>query len=135
MIKLILISLFLFVSLLAKNYISNQYSPISTFKVVKDSISGRKLFLENCTPCHKQNNLQLIGPGLASATTKHSMAWLIKWTKDSQKLINSGDRDAVSIFKDYNETMQPAFNFNNEQIVAIYRYIDTYNKSHPSENK
>lgn len=110
-------------------FFKSYYKPIDTFKVSNDSIEGKNLFSHYCTSCHKENTAMLIGPGLANATSKHSITWLIKWTNNCDSLIKSGDSEAVKTRFEFNGAMQPKFNFSNKQIKAIYKYIDDYNKS------
>ena len=89
---------------------------------------GEELFIKNCSSCHRQDNRKLVGPGLAYSTTKYSKQWLIKWTLNSQALIKSGDKDAIKIYNDHNKSVQPSFNLSEKEVLAIYNYIDNYNR-------
>ncbi len=95
---------------------------------LKDSISeGEKLFKSNCRSCHKTDNTEMVGPGLASATSKYSSEWLYKWTTNSSLLISSGDKKALALYYKYGKTVQPSFFLTREEVTAIYKYIDSLN--------
>tara|TARA_Y100000782_G_scaffold115555_1_gene160111 strand:- start:5446 stop:7470 length:2025 start_codon:yes stop_codon:yes gene_type:complete len=91
------------------------------------ALDGEKLFNANCTSCHKDDDRRLVGPSLVGATERHSMSWLIQWTRNSTTLIDSGDEDANSIFREYGSSVQPDFNLSDQEIIAIYDYIDQKN--------
>lgn len=55
------------------------------------------------------------------------MSWLIQWTRNSTTLIDSGDEVANSIFREYGSSVQPDFNLSDQEIIAIYDYIDQKN--------
>ncbi|TAE90505.1 MAG: hypothetical protein EAY81_00725 [Bacteroidetes bacterium] len=97
------------------------------FPCYKQAISGEVLFYNNCTPCHTATNERVVGPGLASATKKYSKEWLYKWTTNATALIRSGDKQAVKIYEEYNQSVQTTFNFTQEEVTAIYEFIDEYN--------
>lgn len=93
------------------------------FVCCSDSVDGELLFKANCSSCHKIDR-KMIGPRLEQTTSKYSMDWLIAWTRDSQSLMDSGDKDAIAIFEEYNGSMQPSFDLTDEEIKAIYKYVD-----------
>jgi cytochrome c oxidase subunit II len=86
---------------------------------------GEKLFTANCTACHAINE-KVVGPALKGTHTKHKEDWFIKWVKNSQKLIKSGDAMAVQLSKDNNEAIMTSFeNLSDNQIKSIIAYIKT----------
>lgn len=86
---------------------------------------GEKLFTANCTSCHAINE-KVVGPALKGAHTKHAEEWMIKWIKNSQKLVKSGDADAVKLYKENNESVMTAFeNLSDNQVKSIIAYIKT----------
>ncbi len=88
------------------------------------------LFINNCSPCHFPDNERLVGPGLAGATKRYSRQWLNSWTRDAVSLIKSGDKQAMKVYKDYNEALQTSFtHLSDEQIESIYAYIDDFNNN------
>lgn len=85
--------------------------------------NGEALFKANCTSCHLTTDKKVVGPGLKGVDTRRSEEWLLKWIKNSQALIKSGDADAVKIYEEYNKTAMPAFNFKDDEIKAVLAYI------------
>ncbi len=92
---------------------------------------GEKLFKAKCTVCHKLNK-KLIGPALVGATERNSMEWLMRFTRDSQSMIEAGDPYAVALYEEYNRTQMPSFpDLTDEEIMQIYGYIDGWTPPHP----
>ena len=85
--------------------------------------NGEELFVSYCQRCHVNFDEAMTGPSLVGVTSKYSSEWLYQWTIDSQKLIKSGDADAVKIYEQY-QSIQPAFNLTRIEVNAIYDYID-----------
>jgi mono/diheme cytochrome c family protein len=90
-----------------------------------DLETGKRLYSTNCAVCHKLDKEVLIGPGLAGINQKHSQDWLVSWIKNSQKVIESGDKYAVELFNKYNKVPMPAYeNFSDDEIKSILAYIE-----------
>jgi mono/diheme cytochrome c family protein/cbb3-type cytochrome oxidase subunit 3 len=96
--------------------------------------NGEKLFKQNCSSCHQVSTKKLVGPGLLDITKRRSENWLISFIKDSQKLIKSGDADAVKVFKENNELMMPPQNLSEEDIKSILTYIESGGISQKESN-
>lgn len=90
--------------------------------------TGKKLFSTNCAMCHALTKDDLIGPGLAGVNQRREQAWLISWIKNSQKMIESGDKVAVELFNKYNKVVMPAYDYSDEEIKSILAYIDAEQK-------
>ena len=80
----------------------------------EDIESGEKLFKQNCTACHTITSARLVGPGLEGVTDKYEKEWLIKWIRNSQALIASGDERAIAIFEEYQKVAMTSFDFSGE---------------------
>jgi mono/diheme cytochrome c family protein len=85
---------------------------------------GKTLYNNNCTACHALTDEVLVGPGLKGVNQRRPLAWLISWIRNSQKVVQSGDKYAVELFNKYNKTVMPSYDFSDEQIVSILQYID-----------
>ena len=86
---------------------------------------GKILFVQNCSSCHNFTQ-RGIGPNLSSVTSQVSKPWLVRFIRDSQKLIEDGDNRAKKLFEEYKVPM-PSFNtFSDDQIVSILAYINTF---------
>jgi cytochrome c2 len=85
---------------------------------------GERLFSTYCGPCHGIHR-EMLGPMLASITKKHEEEWLVKFIKNSQKVIVSGDEYANYLYEQYNQVVMPAFEYlSDEEIKDILFYIE-----------
>lgn len=86
---------------------------------------GKTLFKQSCGVCHTTTQQKLVGPGLEGITKKRKEEWLIKWIKDSQALVQSGDADAKQVFEDGGKMVMPPFaNLSDADVKAILAFID-----------
>lgn len=90
-----------------------------------DIKSGEKLFKQNCTACHMMTKAKLVGPGLKGVTEKYDKEWLVKWIRNSQQLVASGDVRAVKIFEEYNKSVMTSFDFSDEEFSDLLAYLET----------
>ncbi|MCU0442316.1 MAG: c-type cytochrome [Bacteroidia bacterium] len=92
---------------------------------------GEKLFNANCTSCHAINE-KVVGPALKNTHTKHKEDWYIKWVKNSQKMVKSGDAMAVQLYKENNEALMTSFeNLSDVQIKSIIAYVKAESEKQP----
>lgn len=84
---------------------------------------GKTLFRQNCGACHATTTQVLVGPGLEGINDRRSEEWLLKWIKDSQALVKSGDADAVKVFEAGNKVVMPPFSLSDEQIKTILAFV------------
>jgi mono/diheme cytochrome c family protein len=85
---------------------------------------GKALFEANCTSCHAVKE-KVIGPALAGIETRRNEEWLLKWIKNSQAVVKSGDEYAVKLYNEYNKTAMTSFNLKDDEIKAILAYVKT----------
>ncbi|MTI33287.1 c-type cytochrome [Cytophagales bacterium RKSG123] len=91
--------------------------------------NGKALFEDNCTVCHSVHE-RVVGPALKQVIEENrSLPWIISFVQNSQKVIQSGDKDAVALYNEFNKTEMPSFAFSPEQITSIVAYI-----KHETEN-
>lgn len=83
---------------------------------------GEALFNANCKACHAVKE-KVVGPALEGVETRHDHAWLLKWIKNSQAVIKSGDEKAIKLFNDNNKVAMPPFNLKDAEIDAILAYV------------
>lgn len=86
--------------------------------------NGESLFKANCSSCHSAGSKKGTGPGLAGATKRRSMEWLLKWVANPAEMVASGDADALAIMKEYNNFPMPPQPLNEEEVKAIFSFID-----------
>lgn len=101
---------------------------VSVFSIVLISFQsaiaqdGEAIFKANCTACHAVKE-KVIGPALMGVSKRRPEDWLIKWIKNSQAVIKSGDEYAVKIFNENNKTVMTSFNLKDDEIKAILSYV------------
>jgi len=89
----------------------------------QSAAEGAALFKQKCTSCHALNQ-KVVGPALKGISDRRSEEWLIKWIKNSQAMIASGDPEAVALYKEYNEAAMTAFpELSDDNIKSILAYI------------
>ncbi|WP_028297484.1 cytochrome c3 family protein [Olivibacter sitiensis] len=90
----------------------------------QDVKEGESLFKQKCTSCHAINS-DMVGPALKGVNDRYSEEWLLKWIKNSQALVASGDEQAVALFEGHNRVaMTPFPDLSDDQIRSILAYID-----------
>jgi mono/diheme cytochrome c family protein len=107
---------------------------LSTNLLFADAAEGEKLFNANCTACHAIND-KVVGPALKDVDKRHTEAWLIKWIKNSQAMVKSGDAEALKIYNEYNQSVMTAFpQFSDAQVKSILAYVKTGGPAKPVES-
>ncbi|MCG8475899.1 MAG: c-type cytochrome [Cytophagales bacterium] len=84
--------------------------------------AGKTLFDDNCAVCHKVHG-QLLGPALKDLSKRRDVAWSKAFILNSQKVIQSGDADAVALYEEYGKLEMPAHDFSDDELNAILAYI------------
>lgn len=85
---------------------------------------GKTLFKQNCGVCHTTTQQKLVGPGLEGVTNKYKEEWLVKWIKDSQALVQSGDAEAKAAFDAGGGVVMPPFaTLTDDNIKAIIGFL------------
>lgn len=77
-----------------------------------------------CAACHSLGTNRLIGPGLEGVTERLEQDWLIRFIRNSQEVIESGDEYAVQLFEEYNRIPMPPNDLTDEQIIDLLLYIE-----------
>jgi mono/diheme cytochrome c family protein len=86
---------------------------------------GAQLF-QACTVCHTIGKGRLIGPDLYQVTKRRDREWIVRFIKNSQDVVKSGDEYAVKLFEQHNKVPMPPFAYSDEQINSVLNYIENY---------
>ncbi len=89
---------------------------------------GKKIFTDNCQVCHSVGADRMVGPGLKDVTKRRPEAWLIPWIRNSQKVIESGDKYAVDLYNAYGKVQMPPYAFSDDEIKSVLAYIEAAGK-------
>ncbi len=103
------------------------------FSLTTKAQNGEALFRRYCGICHTIGGGRLVGPDLNGVTSKRSEEWLMKMTKGSQDLINSGDTAAKAVFQKFNIIM-PNQTMPDSELKEILAFITVKSKSVSAEN-
>ena len=96
----------------------------SPYNLLADDVkAGEKLFKQNCTACHMITDARLVGPGLKGVTDKYEREWLIKWIRNSQAFIKSGDERAIKIWEEYNKVAMASYDFSDQEFSDLLAYL------------
>ena len=93
---------------------------------------GEQLFSEwACNTCHKVDQ-KLVGPALQGVYDRRSLEWIYAFVQNSQKVIASGDAQAVALYNEYNQLQMPAHDLPDEDILSILAYVRNYEENPPA---
>lgn len=74
----------------------------------QDAVEGKKIFEGNCQACHSID-ADVVGPALKDAHKRRGDAWLVSFIKNSQEMVQAGDKDAVAVYEKFGKVPMPAF--------------------------
>lgn len=101
-----------------------------------DLALGEKLFKQNCASCHFPDK-DMTGPALKGARQRwidnSSEENFYAWVKNSGNVIASGDGYANQLYAAWNKTAMTPQNLTNEQIDAVFAYVEAYIPPVPTE--
>lgn len=94
---------------------------------------GERNFKAFCAACHTVGKGKLIGPDLLDVHKRRTDEWLMKFVSSSQAMVKAGDEVAVSLFKEYNQSVMPDPPYSADQIKLILTYIKTQSPDYVAE--
>jgi cytochrome c oxidase cbb3-type subunit III len=99
----------------------------------QDAVQGKKIYDSNCAVCHSID-ADVVGPGLKDVHERRGDEWLVKFIKNSQALIQSGDKDAVAVYEQFKKMPMPAFegSLSDEDITHVIAYIKEASAAGPA---
>ena len=94
--------------------------------LTEQQLAGKSLFENNCAQCHSATTETVVGPGLKGITSRTpGEAWLLKWIRNSQAVVASGDPYAVQVYNKFGKVAMSGFpNLTDADIKAILAYVD-----------
>lgn len=99
--------------------------------LTEQQVLGKQLFDGNCAQCHAVTEEIVVGPGLKGVTSRApGEAWLVKWIRNSQAVVASGDPYAVQVYNKFQKIPMSSFtNLTDADIKAILSYVDAASAS------
>lgn len=93
---------------------------------------GEDIYNKMCMSCHSTTDKVLVGPGLKGVSERRTEEWILKWVKDPQGVIDSGDKDAVELFNKFNKMPMPGFpQLKDDEIKGLIAFFDEKSKEVP----
>lgn len=93
-----------------------------------DSANGETLFNNNCKACHSPKDEVVVGPGLKDIQKRRDLAWLVKWVKNPNGVIQSGDEYAVALYNKFGKAQMTAFPaYGEKEVKDILAYVEKAN--------
>jgi nitrite reductase (NO-forming) len=86
------------------------------------TVQAKLDFESKCLACHSVGKGDKLGPDLAGVTRRRSDAWLARWLKDPEKMLQS-DADAKAMLKKYNNIPMPNQSLSDKEISGYIRYF------------
>ena len=90
-----------------------------------DAAKGQLAFESKCLACHSIGQGKKLGPDLAGVTKKRSDAWLARWLKEPEKMLQT-DADAKALLKEYNNIPMPNQALTDAEVQQYIKYFKWY---------
>lgn len=92
---------------------------------------GKILYRNYCVTCHyREKDRDLTGPSLFGVTKRRDREWLHDFTRQSMKMIDTGDPQAVALWEDWKPTVMNNFPYlKDQELDDIYYYIEQWEES------
>ncbi len=86
---------------------------------------GERLYDVHCKNCHsKDMSAKLTGPALGNIHLKRSKEWLYDFTRNSQKMINEGNPEALCVWYEWQPVLMNNFTLSDAELDSIYAYVE-----------
>ena len=96
--------------------------PASATPTDPDAVAGKLDFESKCLACHTIGEGDKLGPDLAGVTKRRDQAWLARWMKEPEKMLES-DPTAQAMLKQYNNIPMPNQSLTDEEIRQYLKYF------------
>jgi len=96
--------------------------PASAVPTDPDTAQAKLSFESKCLACHSIGQGKKLGPDLAGVTKHRSDAWLARWLKEPEKMLQT-DPDAKAMLKEYNNIPMPNQGLSDAEIRQYIKYF------------
>jgi nitrite reductase (NO-forming) len=96
--------------------------PASATPTDPDAVEGKLNFESKCLACHSVGEGKKLGPDVAGVTKRRSDAWLARWLKEPEKMLET-DPDAKAMLKEYNNLPMPNQSLSDAEIRKYIKYF------------
>jgi len=85
---------------------------------------GEGLYLSRCNTCHTIGGGELLGPDLLGVTEKRDRAWLLRWLKEPDVMLEEGDPIALELSARYPGLTMPNLRLDDVDAAALVEYME-----------
>ena len=96
--------------------------PASSTPTDPDAVAGKLAFESKCFACHSVGEGRKLGPDIAGVTKRRTDAWLARWLKEPERMLQS-DPDAQAMLKEYNNLPMPNQILSDAEIKQYLKYF------------
>jgi nitrite reductase (NO-forming) len=96
--------------------------PASSTPTDPDAVAGKLAFESKCFACHSMGEGRKLGPDIAGVTKRRTDAWLARWLKEPERMLQS-DPDAQAMLKEYNNLPMPNQSLSDAEIKQYLKYF------------
>jgi nitrite reductase (NO-forming) len=96
--------------------------PASATPTDPDAVVGKLAFESKCLACHSVGEGKKLGPDVLGVTRRRSDAWLARWLKEPEKMLQT-DADAKAMLKEYNNIPMPNQSLSDAEIRQYLKYF------------
>jgi nitrite reductase (NO-forming) len=97
--------------------------PASATPTDPDAVAGKLAFESKCLACHSIGEGRKLGPDLAGVSKRRERAWLARWLKEPEKMLQS-DAAAQALLKEYNNVPMPNQSLGEAEIRQYQKYFE-----------
>jgi len=87
-----------------------------------DAVAGKLAFESKCLACHTVGEGRKLGPDVAGVTKRRDQAWLARWLKESEKMLQT-DATAKAMLKEYNNIPMPNQSLTDAEVRQYLKYF------------
>jgi nitrite reductase (NO-forming) len=96
--------------------------PASATPAEPEAARGKLNFASKGVACHSVGQGRKLGPDMVGVTKRRTEAWLTRWLRSPEKVLES-DPDAKAMLKEYNNLPMPNQNLSDAEIRQFIRYF------------
>jgi nitrite reductase (NO-forming) len=105
-----------------KNEIEHHNMAASPTPTEPEAVAGKMAFESKCLACHSVGQGKKLGPDLAGVSKRRTEAWLAKWLKSPETMLQT-DADAKAMLKEYNNLPMPNQSLGDAEIRQYIKYF------------
>ncbi|MDX2457651.1 MAG: SCO family protein [Gammaproteobacteria bacterium] len=92
------------------------------------SLPGEDMFVTRCMACHTIGQGDRAGPDLLNIVSIRDRAWLARWIKEPDAMLNEKDPLATALYERYNKVPMPNLRLTDQEVHDIIDFMDVVSK-------